>query len=60
VDSTPTTKELPLERSKIARRNVEHTLEKLMLGGKRPLLKTFVIDHGPSARRCGVMEDKVM
>jgi DNA-cytosine methyltransferase len=60
VDSAPTMKDLPSERSKTARRNVEHTLEKLTLGGERPLLKTFVIDHGSSARRCGVMEDKVM
>lgn len=60
VDSAPTMENLPSERSQTARCNVKRTLEKLTLRGERPLLETFVIDHGSSARRCGVMEDKVM
>jgi DNA (cytosine-5)-methyltransferase 1 len=60
VNVAPTMEHLPSERSKTAHRNVKRTLENLTARGERPLLKTFVVDHGSSASRCGVVEDKVM
>jgi DNA (cytosine-5)-methyltransferase 1 len=60
VDIAPTMEDLPSELSKTAHRNVKRTMEDLAARGERPLLKTFVIDHGSSAKRCSVVEDKVM
>jgi DNA (cytosine-5)-methyltransferase 1 len=60
VECAPTMHDLPSERGQCARSNVERILKKLTAEGKRPLTKTFTIDHGSSAHRCGFMEDKVM
>jgi len=60
VKRKPTLDILPSKSFNAQYVNVKHVLKKLTKQGKKPLTKTFIIDHGSSPKFCGYMEDKVM
>jgi DNA (cytosine-5)-methyltransferase 1 len=60
VKRKPTLDILPSKTFNAQYVNVKRVLKKLTKLGKKPLTKTFIIDHGSSPKFCGYMEDKVM
>lgn len=60
VKRKPTMTILPPKTSKACHVNVKRVLKQLTKQGKKPLTKTFIIDHNSSPHFCGFTEDKVM
>jgi DNA (cytosine-5)-methyltransferase 1 len=60
AERRPTMGDLPPKTSKTARKNVMRFLKNLNDQGRRPLIKTFTIDHNSSPSRSSCMFDKVM
>jgi len=60
VKRKPTLDILPSKSHNAQYVNVKRVMKKLTKQGKKPLTKTFIIDHNSSPKFCGHMEDKVM
>eukprot|EP00931_Biecheleriopsis_adriatica_P081452 TRINITY_DN5477_c0_g1_i1.p1 TRINITY_DN5477_c0_g1~~TRINITY_DN5477_c0_g1_i1.p1 ORF type:complete len:404 (+),score=70.21 TRINITY_DN5477_c0_g1_i1:86-1213(+) len=59
VKRKPTMDTLPPKKSKLQCSNVKRVLKQLTAAGKKPLTKTFVVDHNSSPKFCSWMHDKV-